>query len=55
VYKGTLKDGTAAAIKVLSDASQQGSRQFITEVLIDNCNIAKPELNPKIMSGHFDL
>jgi hypothetical protein len=43
VYKGILKDGTAAAFKVLSDASQRGSRQFLTEVLIDNCNIPKPE------------
>jgi hypothetical protein len=43
VYKGIFKDGKAAAIKVLLDVSQQGSRQFLTEVLIDNCNIPKPE------------
>jgi hypothetical protein len=45
VYKGTLKDDSTVAVKVLSDASQQGPRQFLTEVLIiDNCNIIpKPE------------
>jgi hypothetical protein len=43
VYKGTLKDGTAAAIKELSDASQQGLHQFLTEVLIDNAIF--PSLN----------
>jgi hypothetical protein len=32
VYKGTLKSGTTVAIKVLSDASQQSERQFLTEV-----------------------
>jgi hypothetical protein len=40
---------------VLLDVSQQGSRQFLTEVLIDNCNIPKPEWNPKIMTGDFVL
>jgi hypothetical protein len=36
VYKGTLKNGTTdIAVKVLSDALQQGTQQFLTEVLID--------------------
>ncbi|XP_065861981.1 cold-responsive protein kinase 1-like [Euphorbia lathyris] len=32
VYKGTLKDGTVAAIKVLSADSRQGVREFLTEI-----------------------
>ncbi|WCJ32249.1 Protein kinase superfamily protein [Euphorbia peplus] len=32
VYKGTLKDGTVAAIKVLSANSRQGVREFLTEI-----------------------
>ncbi|KAK9209074.1 hypothetical protein WN944_001437 [Citrus x changshan-huyou] len=32
VYKGTLKDGTLAAIKVLSADSRQGVREFLTEI-----------------------
>ncbi|KAL6199085.1 hypothetical protein ACLB2K_028872 [Fragaria x ananassa] len=32
VYKGTLKDGSVAAIKVLSGDSKQGSREFLTEI-----------------------
>ncbi|XP_050369585.1 cold-responsive protein kinase 1-like [Argentina anserina] len=32
VYKGTLKDGSLAAIKVLSGDSRQGSREFLTEI-----------------------
>ncbi|KAM1169103.1 hypothetical protein ACFX13_031655 [Malus domestica] len=32
VYKGTLRDGTLAAIKVLSAESSQGSREFLTEI-----------------------
>ncbi|KAL6205851.1 hypothetical protein ACLB2K_023103 [Fragaria x ananassa] len=32
VYKGTLKDGSVAAIKVLSGDSRQGSREFLTEI-----------------------
>jgi hypothetical protein len=33
VYKGILADGTVVAIKVLSDASQQGPQEFLNEVL----------------------
>ncbi|XVE63405.1 hypothetical protein DITRI_Ditri07aG0017700 [Diplodiscus trichospermus] len=32
VYKGTFKDGTVAAIKVLSADSKQGVREFLTEI-----------------------
>ncbi|XP_068655352.1 cold-responsive protein kinase 1-like [Aristolochia californica] len=32
VYKGTLKGGEAAAIKVLSAESRQGIREFLTEI-----------------------
>lgn len=32
VYKGRLKDGTLAAIKVLSADSRQGVREFLTEI-----------------------
>ncbi|KAM0997957.1 hypothetical protein ACFX2I_007761 [Malus domestica] len=32
VYKGTLKDGTLVAIKVLSAESSQGLREFLTEI-----------------------
>ncbi|KAG0501923.1 hypothetical protein HPP92_001995 [Vanilla planifolia] len=32
VYKGTLKDGTVVAIKVLSNQSTQGAKQFLTEI-----------------------
>ncbi|KAJ4726421.1 Protein kinase superfamily protein [Melia azedarach] len=32
VYKGRLKDGTLAAIKVLSANSRQGVREFLTEI-----------------------
>ncbi|CAN1249016.1 Cold-responsive protein kinase 1 [Linum perenne] len=34
VYKGTLKDGTVAAIKVLSADSRQGTREFLTELQV---------------------
>nr|XP_027061187.1 cold-responsive protein kinase 1-like [Coffea arabica]XP_027061188.1 cold-responsive protein kinase 1-like [Coffea arabica]XP_027061189.1 cold-responsive protein kinase 1-like [Coffea arabica]XP_027061190.1 cold-responsive protein kinase 1-like [Coffea arabica] len=33
VYKGRLKDGTLAAIKVLSADSTQGVREFLTEIV----------------------
>ncbi|KAM3223667.1 hypothetical protein ACQJBY_057183 [Aegilops geniculata] len=32
VYKGTLKDGTAVAVKVLSFQSRQGVNEFLTEL-----------------------
>ncbi|KAL6314855.1 hypothetical protein AAG906_029071 [Vitis piasezkii] len=32
VYKGRLKDGTIAAIKVLAAESKQGAREFLTEI-----------------------
>ncbi|XP_050219786.1 cold-responsive protein kinase 1-like [Mercurialis annua] len=32
VYKGTLRDGSVAAIKVLSAGSSQGVREFLTEI-----------------------
>ncbi|MBA0803963.1 hypothetical protein Gohar_014120, partial [Gossypium harknessii] len=32
VYKGTFRDGTVAAIKVLSADSRQGVREFLTEI-----------------------
>ncbi|KAG2681715.1 hypothetical protein I3760_11G157100 [Carya illinoinensis] len=32
VYKGTLRDGSVAAIKVLSADSSQGVREFLTEI-----------------------
>jgi len=34
VYKGRLKDGTVAAIKVLSSESKQGVREFLTEITV---------------------
>ncbi|XAR68285.1 Non-specific serine/threonine protein kinase [Bertholletia excelsa] len=34
VYKGTLQDGTLAAIKVLSAESSQGVREFLTEIIV---------------------
>ncbi|XP_028051354.1 cold-responsive protein kinase 1-like isoform X2 [Camellia sinensis] len=34
VYKGSLKDGTVAAIKVLSAESRQGVREFLTEITV---------------------
>ncbi|XP_071698134.1 cold-responsive protein kinase 1-like [Rutidosis leptorrhynchoides] len=34
VYKGILKDGLAVAIKVLSDESRQGLREFLTEIFV---------------------
>ncbi|PWA97108.1 protein kinase-like domain, Concanavalin A-like lectin/glucanase domain protein [Artemisia annua] len=34
VYKGTLKDGSVVAIKVLSDESRQGVREFLTEITV---------------------
>ncbi|CAD6338680.1 unnamed protein product [Miscanthus lutarioriparius] len=33
VYKGTLKDGTAIAVKVLSLHSRQGAKEFLNELL----------------------
>ncbi|CAI9088781.1 OLC1v1023205C1 [Oldenlandia corymbosa var. corymbosa] len=33
VYKGTLRDGRLAAIKVLSSDSSQGVREFLTEIV----------------------
>ncbi|XP_076934211.1 cold-responsive protein kinase 1-like [Bidens hawaiensis] len=45
VYKGRLKDGKVAAIKVLSAESQQGAREFLTEIKvicdIEHENLAK--------------
>ncbi|KAM5586218.1 cold-responsive protein kinase 1-like [Rosa sericea] len=45
VYKGTLKDGSVAAIKVLSGDSRQGSREFLTEIeviaSVDHENLVK--------------
>ncbi|XWS27518.1 hypothetical protein CRYUN_Cryun26dG0121800 [Craigia yunnanensis] len=34
VYKGRLKNGTIAAIKVLSAESRQGVREFVTEITV---------------------
>ncbi|KAL2523526.1 Protein kinase superfamily protein [Abeliophyllum distichum] len=34
VYKGKLNDGTLAAVKVLSAESQQGVREFLTEIVV---------------------
>ncbi|KAA8526771.1 hypothetical protein F0562_009000 [Nyssa sinensis] len=34
VYKGKLKDGSMAAIKVLSGESRQGLREFLTEITV---------------------
>ncbi|KAI3441481.1 Protein kinase domain-containing protein [Psidium guajava] len=34
VYKGTLKDGTLVAIKVLSSESRQGVREFLNEIKV---------------------
>ncbi|KAK9275778.1 hypothetical protein L1049_023047 [Liquidambar formosana] len=34
VYKGRLKDGKIAAIKVLSAESRQGAREFLTEIKV---------------------
>ena len=34
VFKGSLGDGKFVAVKVLSDASQQGPHEFLNEVLI---------------------
>ncbi|GLU18082.1 hypothetical protein SLE2022_344020 [Rubroshorea leprosula] len=34
VYRGTLRDGTEAAIKVLSADSKQGVKEFLTEIKI---------------------
>lgn len=36
VYRGNLKDGTKVAVKILSSSSSQGSKEFGTEVTIDN-------------------
>ena len=36
VYKGTLANGVPVAVKVLSDASQQGAHEFLNEVYIFN-------------------
>ncbi|CAN0921730.1 Cold-responsive protein kinase 1 [Linum grandiflorum] len=45
VYKGTLEDGTVAAIKVLSAESRQGTREFLTEIQVianlDHENLVK--------------
>jgi predicted Ser/Thr protein kinase len=37
VYKGTLANGVDVAVKVLSDASQQGEQEFLNEVHILSC------------------
>ncbi|KAI9385763.1 hypothetical protein POPTR_011G112000v4 [Populus trichocarpa] len=34
VYKGMLKDGTMAAVKVLSAESRQGLKEFLTEIKV---------------------
>ena len=34
VYKGILEDDKLVAVKVLSDASQQGPHEFLNEVLL---------------------
>ncbi|KAK4804510.1 hypothetical protein SAY86_004327 [Trapa natans] len=36
VYKGILRDGTAVAIKVLSEKSRQGIREFLNEINVIN-------------------
>ncbi|KAK8712306.1 hypothetical protein V6N13_147546 [Hibiscus sabdariffa] len=45
VYKGTFRDGTVAAIKVLSSDSSQGVREFLTEINViadmDHENLVK--------------
>ncbi|KAJ9671488.1 hypothetical protein PVL29_025270 [Vitis rotundifolia] len=45
VYKGTLRDGTVVAIKVLSAQSRQGLREFLTELsvisVIEHENLVK--------------
>ncbi|KAK8689199.1 hypothetical protein V6N13_087922 [Hibiscus sabdariffa] len=45
VYKGTFRDGTEAAIKVLSSDSSQGVREFLTEINViadmDHENLVK--------------
>lgn len=33
-WQGMLKDGTMVAIKVLSSESRQGSREFMTEIIV---------------------
>lgn len=37
VYKGRLKDGKIAAIKVLSAESKQGVKEFLTEITVISC------------------
>ncbi|CAI9757068.1 unnamed protein product [Fraxinus pennsylvanica] len=37
VYKGRLKDGSLAAVKVLSVESKQGVREFLTEIMTISC------------------
>ncbi|GAB2278019.1 Cold-responsive protein kinase 1 [Dionaea muscipula] len=34
VYRGTLKDGTMVAVKVLSPESRQGFKEFLTELVV---------------------
>lgn len=45
VYKGMLKDGTMAAVKVLSAESRQGLKEFLTEIKviadIEHSNLVK--------------
>ncbi|XP_076930176.1 putative leucine-rich repeat receptor-like serine/threonine-protein kinase At3g14840 [Bidens hawaiensis] len=37
VYKGTLTDGTAVAVKQLSTHSKQGNREFLNEIGVISC------------------
>ncbi|BBH01679.1 receptor-like kinase in in flowers 3 [Prunus dulcis] len=54
VYKGTLKNGTLAAIKVLSAESRQGSREFLTEIEVI-ANIEHDNLVKLYGGGHSSI
>ncbi|XP_038686388.1 cold-responsive protein kinase 1-like isoform X3 [Tripterygium wilfordii] len=57
VYKGRLRDGTMAAIKVLSAESNQGVREFLTEINliaeIEHDNLVK--LHGCCVEGHHRI
>ncbi|XP_022142819.1 cold-responsive protein kinase 1-like isoform X2 [Momordica charantia] len=57
VYKGRLKDGTLAAIKVLSVDSSQGTREFLAEInvitSINHDNLVK--LHGCCLEGHHRI